>query len=67
MSIWCRWLGAVVGAGGAVLEFPARYLVRFMANHQMLQLRGRPAWRVVRGGSASYVRALRRAGVCRSA
>ena len=42
-----------------VLEFPAQYLVRFMANHQMLQLRGRAPWRVVTGGSASYVRAMR--------
>jgi predicted NAD/FAD-binding protein len=44
---------------GRILEFPARHLVQFMANHQMLDLGGRPAWRVVRGGSASYVRALR--------
>jgi predicted NAD/FAD-binding protein len=44
---------------GRVLEFPARYLVQFMANHQMLSVSGRPVWRVVRGGSASYVRALR--------
>src|SRR5579875_175613 len=42
-----------------ILDFPARYLAAFMANHQMLQVRGRPEWRVVRGGSASYVRALR--------
>ena len=42
-----------------ILDFPARYLVRFMNNHQMLDLTGRPEWRVVRGGSASYVRALR--------
>jgi predicted NAD/FAD-binding protein len=42
-----------------ILDFPAKYLVRFMANHQMLQIRGRAPWRVVRGGSASYVRALR--------
>jgi hypothetical protein len=42
-----------------ILEFPAQYLVRFMANHQMLQLRDRSVWRVVSGGSASYVRALR--------
>jgi predicted NAD/FAD-binding protein len=44
---------------GRILEFPARYLVQFMANHQMLNVSGRPVWRVVRGGSASYVRALR--------
>jgi hypothetical protein len=41
-----------------VLGFPARFLVQFMANHNMLQLTHRPPWRVVRGGSASYVRAL---------
>jgi hypothetical protein len=44
---------------GQVLRFPVRHLVRFMANHQMLQVRGRPQWRVVRGGSAAYVAALR--------
>ncbi len=42
-----------------VLDFPARYLVQFMANHQMLQMTGRPPWRVVKGGSARYVDALR--------
>jgi uncharacterized protein len=42
-----------------ILDFPAKYLVRFMANHQMLQIRGRAPWRVVRGGSASYVVAMR--------
>lgn len=42
-----------------ILSFPAKYLVQFMANHQMLQTRDRPQWRVVRGGSNSYVRALR--------
>jgi predicted NAD/FAD-binding protein len=42
-----------------ILSFPARYLVQFMANHQMLQVSGRPQWRVVRGGSSSYVHALR--------
>lgn len=42
-----------------ILAFPARYLIRFMANHQMLTLGRRAPWRVVVGGSASYVRALR--------
>ncbi|MBB5207342.1 NAD(P)/FAD-dependent oxidoreductase [Chiayiivirga flava] len=42
----------------AILQFPARYLVQFMANHHMLQTGGRPQWRVVCGGSSSYVRAL---------
>ncbi|WP_158884791.1 FAD-dependent oxidoreductase [Rhodanobacter sp. L36] len=42
-----------------ILAFPVRYLVQFMANHQMLQLSDRPEWRVVRGGSCTYVQALR--------
>jgi len=42
-----------------ILGFPMRQLIGFMANHHMLQLSGRPQWRVVRGGSNSYVRALR--------
>lgn len=41
-----------------ILAFPAKYLVRFMANHQMLQINDRPQWRVVRGGSNTYVKAL---------
>ena len=45
--------------GVGILEFPARHLVRFMANHHMLQLTGRPQWRVVRGGSSRYIDALR--------
>lgn len=43
-----------------ILAFPARYLVQFMANHHMLTLGERQPWRVVTGGSATYVDALRR-------
>ncbi len=42
-----------------ILSFPAKYLVQFMANHQMLQVSDRQQWRVVRGGSNAYVRAMR--------
>jgi len=42
-----------------ILQFPARYLVQFMANHQMLQISDRPRWKVVQGGSSTYVAALR--------
>lgn len=42
-----------------ILEFPARYLVRFLVNHRMLDPGRRPEWRVVRGGSQRYVDALR--------
>ncbi len=41
-----------------IMGFPAKYLVRFMQQHQMLQIDGRPPWRVVTGGSRSYVDAL---------
>lgn len=42
-----------------ILEFPAKYLVRFMDHHRMLQVEGRPQWKVVKGGSASYVEAMK--------
>lgn len=41
-----------------VERFPARFLARFLANHGMLQVDGRPQWLTVRGGSATYVDAL---------
>ena len=41
-----------------VLAFPAKHLAAFMANHEMLQVDGRPTWRVVDGGSDTYVRAM---------
>ncbi|GLQ45963.1 dehydrogenase [Dyella lipolytica] len=42
-----------------ILAFPARYLAQFMHHHQMLQVSGRPEWRVVKGGSHSYIHAMR--------
>jgi uncharacterized protein len=42
-----------------ILRFPAPYFVRFLANHQLLQVSDRLPWRTVEGGSASYVEALR--------
>ena len=43
-----------------MLEFPARFLVRFFDRHGMLEHQEQPDWRVVRGGSARYVDALKR-------
>lgn len=40
------------------LEFPTATYARFMANHGLLDLVGRPTWRTVVGGSRSYVDAL---------
>lgn len=41
-----------------ILDFPAKYLARFMHQHQMLQIDGRPQWRTVSGGSRRYVDAM---------
>ncbi|MEB3328991.1 MAG: FAD-dependent oxidoreductase, partial [Candidatus Sericytochromatia bacterium] len=38
--------------------FPIRFVMDFFANHAMLQVHGRPVWRVIRGGSARYVEPL---------
>jgi predicted NAD/FAD-binding protein len=38
--------------------FPARFLASFFDNHGMLSIRGRPAWRVIKGGSRTYVTAI---------
>jgi len=39
----------------AVLDMPVHFLVRFFANHGLLQINDRPTWRVVEGGSRNYV------------
>ena len=39
-----------------VMTFPAAAFVRFFQNHGLLQVKDRPAWRTVVGGSRVYVR-----------
>ena len=41
-----------------MLAFPACYFVRFFANHGLLNIRNRPQWRVISGGSREYVKKL---------
>lgn len=36
-------------------DFPIAYLTRFFANHGLLNLRDKPRWQVIRGGSRQYV------------
>ncbi len=50
-------MGAAIwsAAPGRMLAFPARYFVRFFANHGLLNIKNRPQWRVVSGGSRCYV------------
>jgi len=58
--------GYIVPMGAAIwsaapadfLRFPALSLVRFFANHGLLDHRGGLAWRTIRGGSRRYVAAL---------
>lgn len=42
----------------SVLDFPAAPFLRFMSNHGLLGLNGRPQWRTVTGGGRNYVNAL---------
>jgi len=44
--------------GGQVLDMPAEFFVRFFENHGMLTVNDQPEWRVIEGGSATYVDAL---------
>ena len=39
----------------AILDMPVKFLVRFFANHGLLQTTDRPTWRVIKGGSREYV------------
>ena len=43
---------------GAFSRFPIRFIVDFYHNHGLLSIRRRPTWRVVRGGSKTYVDAM---------
>ena len=36
-------------------QFPMEFVTDFLANHQMLQVKNRPIWRVLKGGSRTYV------------
>ena len=49
--IGCIWSCPTV----QMLQFPVATLIRFCHNHGLIQLRGRPPWRTVRGGSKHYV------------
>ncbi len=43
---------------GEFAEFPMRFILDFYHNHGLMQLRDRPVWRVIRGGSNRYVERL---------
>lgn len=39
-------------------DFPLGYFIRFFKNHGMISVNERPVWRVIQGGSCSYVKPL---------
>lgn len=41
-----------------MLSFPAINFIRFFYNHGLLNVKNRPQWRVIKGGSREYVRKL---------
>lgn len=45
---------------GAFAEFPIRFIVDFYHNHGLLNVLRRPTWRVIEGGSRTYVEAMTR-------
>ena len=55
-------MGAAIWSSSAqqMEEFPIEFFVRFFKNHGMLSVDERPVWRVIRGGSRSYIEPLTR-------
>ena len=39
-------------------QMPAKFFIRFFKNHGMLQVKDRPVWRVIKGGSREYLKPL---------
>lgn len=39
-------------------DFPVEFFIRFFRNHGLLQVRNRPQWRVIEGGSREYIQPL---------
>ncbi len=53
--------GALWSASSSeVPKLPFRFVLGFFQNHKMLQITDRPQWLTVKGGSASYVDALKK-------
>lgn len=43
---------------GQFADFPIRFIVEFYLNHGLLNVKNRPQWRVITGGSREYVKQL---------
>ena len=53
-------MGAAIWScpNGVFAQFPIRFILDFYHNHGLLNIRDRPTWRVVKGGSKRYVEQL---------
>jgi len=50
-------MGAAIWSStpGGMERVPARFFVRFFTNHGLLNVKNRPTWRVIKGGSRTYM------------
>lgn len=50
-------MGAAIWSSGtaAMLDFPLQFFLRFCKNHGLLSINDRPQWRVIEGGSRTYL------------
>lgn len=48
---------------GTFSRFPINFIIEFYRNHGLLNVFNRPTWRTIRGGSKTYVQAMKR-GFC---
>lgn len=53
-------MGAAIWSASTqeTLEMPAAFFAKFFHNHGFLRVKGQPEWRVIKGGSSTYVEAL---------
>ncbi len=50
-------MGAAIWSASVevMMDFPLRFFLKFFNNHGMLSVDARPQWRVIKGGSRSYI------------
>ena len=55
-------MGAAIWSASVevMMDFPLRFFLKFFNNHGMLSVDQRPQWRVIKGGSRSYIEAITR-------
>ena len=53
-------MGAAIWSTDPALmrRFPAQFFLRFFENHGLLDIKNRPQWYVIKGGSSSYIKPL---------